>query len=87
MVWTLRAAAELLEAFADRSVAARLRGERYNAIVHGQFTPQRRTLLINTELNEVRAYFLDLANGLRRTIGRFSGHRGRTRPHIRRIRR
>ncbi|MGW2892906.1 PIN domain-containing protein [Streptomyces griseoruber] len=76
--WTLRAAAELLEAFADRSVAARLRGERYNAIVHGQFTPQRWTLLINTELSELRTYFMELANELRLTIDRFTGHRGRT---------
>ncbi|MER7568941.1 PIN domain-containing protein [Streptomyces sp. NPDC097941] len=76
--WTLRAAAELLEIFTDRSVAARLRGERYNAIVHGQFTPQRWTLLINTELSELRTYFMDLANELRLTLDRFAGHRGRT---------
>ncbi|WP_028808675.1 PIN domain-containing protein [Streptomyces canus] len=76
--WTLRGTAELLEMFTDRSVAARLRGERYNAIVHGQFTPQRWTLLINTELSELRTYFMDLANELRLTRDRFAGHRGRT---------
>ncbi|MEU8983094.1 PIN domain-containing protein [Streptomyces sp. NPDC048309] len=76
--WTLQATTELLEAFADRSVVARLRGERYNAIVHGQFTPDRWTLLINTELQELRAYFMELANELRRTMDRFAGHRVRT---------
>ncbi|MER5521642.1 hypothetical protein [Streptomyces sp. NPDC002763] len=76
--WTLRAAAELLEMFTDRSVAARLRGERYNAIVHGQFTPQRWTLPINTELSELRTYFMDLANELRLTLDRFADHRART---------
>jgi len=76
--WTLQATTELLEAFADRSVAARLRGERYNAIVHGQFTPDRWTLLINTELQELRTYFMELANELRRAMDRFAGHRVRT---------
>jgi hypothetical protein len=38
---TLQAATDLLEAFADRTAVARLRGERCNAIVHGQFTPDR----------------------------------------------
>ncbi|MFE6365878.1 hypothetical protein ACFVP3_38650 [Streptomyces sp. NPDC057806] len=42
--WTLQAGNELLNAFADRSVAARLRGERYNAIMHGQFTADRLTV-------------------------------------------
>ena len=76
--WTLQAAGALLEAFADRSVAARLRGERYNAIVHGQFTPDRWTFLINTELQEVRTYFMELANELRHTMDRFASHRVRT---------
>ncbi|MER8009645.1 PIN domain-containing protein [Streptomyces sp. NPDC094149] len=77
--WTLQAATDLLDAFADRSVAARLRGERYNAIVYGQFAhPRRWTLLINTELQEVRTYFMDLANELRRMQGRFTGHGVRT---------
>jgi len=75
---TLQAATDLLEAFADRSVAARLRGERYNAIVHGQFTPDRWTLLINTELQELRTHFMDLANELRRTKDQFTRHRVRT---------
>jgi rRNA-processing protein FCF1 len=76
--WTLQAATDLLETFTDRSVAARLRGERYNAIVHGQFTADRWTLLFNTELQEVRTYFMDLANELRRMQGRFTRHRVRT---------
>lgn len=76
--WTLQAATDLLDAFSDRSVAARLRGERYNAIVHGQFTPNRWTLLINTELQELRTYFMELANELRRAQDRFTRHRVRT---------
>ncbi|MFH9016117.1 PIN domain-containing protein [Streptomyces sp. NPDC017943] len=77
--WTLQAATDLLDAFADRSVAARLRGERYNAIVHGQFAhPRRWTALINTELQEVRTYFMELANELRQTQGRFTRHAVRT---------
>ncbi|MGW1957650.1 PIN domain-containing protein [Streptomyces sp. NPDC001920] len=76
--WTLQAGSELLKAFADRSVAARLRGERYNAIMHGQFTADRLTVLTNTELQELRSYFMDLANELRRTQERFTRHRVRT---------
>jgi rRNA-processing protein FCF1 len=77
--WTLQAATDLLDAFADRPVAARLRGERYNAIVHGQFThPGRWTLLINTELQELRTHFMELANELRRMQDRFTRHRVRT---------
>lgn len=77
--WTLQAATNLLDAFVDRSVAARLRGERYSTIVHGQFThPRRWTLLINTELHEVRAHFMELANELRRTKDRFTSHQTRT---------
>ncbi|GGN41046.1 hypothetical protein GCM10011578_088930 [Streptomyces fuscichromogenes] len=76
--WTAQAAAELLETFADQAVAARLRGERYNAIVHGQFTPDRWTFLINTELNDLRTYFTEMANELRRVQDRFTGHRVRT---------
>ncbi|MDG9709650.1 PIN domain-containing protein [Streptomyces sp. DH10] len=76
--WTLQATTDLLEAFVDRSVAARLRGERYNAIVHGQFTPDRWTFLLNTELQEVRTYFMELANELRRMHERFTYHGMRT---------
>ncbi|KMS74192.1 hypothetical protein ACM01_14825 [Streptomyces viridochromogenes] len=76
--WTRQAATDLLEAFADRSVAARLRGERYNAIVHGQFTPDRWSLLLNTELQEVRTHFMELANELRRMQDRFTLHKKRT---------
>lgn len=73
--WTLQAATDLLDAFADGSVAARLRGERYSAIVHSQFThPRRWTLLINTELQEVRTHFMELANELRRMQERFTRH-------------
>ncbi|SFN43829.1 hypothetical protein SAMN04487980_102013 [Streptomyces sp. cf124] len=36
--WTLEAGTELLEVFADRSVAGRLRGDRYDAIMHRQFS-------------------------------------------------
>lgn len=32
--WTLEAGTELLTVFADRSVAGRLRGDRYDAIMH-----------------------------------------------------
>ncbi|MGW7071719.1 hypothetical protein ACWGII_22880 [Streptomyces sp. NPDC054855] len=54
-------------AFAARTVAARLRGERYSAIVHGQFTrPRRWTLLINIELQDMRTHFMDVTNELRR---------------------
>ncbi|WP_405764472.1 hypothetical protein [Streptomyces sp. NBC_01538] len=35
--WTLEAGSELLEVFADRSVAGRLRSDRYDAIMHRQF--------------------------------------------------
>ncbi|WP_143659195.1 PIN domain-containing protein [Streptomyces sp. SA15] len=76
--WTLQAGTELLEAFADRSVAARLRGERYNAIMHGQFTADRHTVLMNTELQELRSHFMELANDLRRTQERFTRHQVRT---------
>ncbi|MER5218284.1 PIN domain-containing protein [Streptomyces sp. NPDC002838] len=76
--WTLQAGNELLDAFADRSVAARLRGERYNAIMHGQFTADRLTVLMNTELQELRSYFMELTNELRRAQERFTRHRVRT---------
>ncbi|MFJ3310274.1 PIN domain-containing protein [Streptomyces sp. NPDC086549] len=76
--WTTQAAAELLEAFADPAVPARLRGERYNAILHGQFTPDRWTFLINTELQDLRTYFMELANELRRMKDRFTSHQVRT---------
>lgn len=76
--WTLQAGNELLDAFADRSVAARLRGERYNAITHGQFTADRFTVLMNTELQELRSYFMELTNELRRAQERFTRHRVRT---------
>ncbi|GHE51190.1 hypothetical protein [Streptomyces capitiformicae] len=74
--WTLQSATDLLEAIADRSVAARLRGERYNAIVNGRFAPDQWTFLLNTELQEVRTYFMELE--LRRMQQRFTGHRVRT---------
>ncbi|MCX4853684.1 hypothetical protein [Streptomyces canus] len=37
--WTHQATAALLKVFADRSVADRLRGERYHAIMRDQFPP------------------------------------------------
>ncbi|WP_437064534.1 PIN domain-containing protein [Streptomyces sp. enrichment culture] len=76
--WTLQAGIELLKAFADRSVASRLRSERYNAIMHGQFNADRLTALTNTELQELRSYLMESANELRRTQERFTRHQVRT---------
>lgn len=53
-------------------------GERYDAITHGQFTPDRSALPSNTELRAFRLYFMDLANEMRRMQDRFARHRGRT---------
>ncbi len=75
---TLDATSELLEVFADRSVAARMRGERYNAIVYGDFTAERLTQLLNVELRELRTYFMELANELRRMRERYRHHQSRT---------
>ncbi|MET8129318.1 PIN domain-containing protein [Streptomyces sp. NPDC005065] len=76
--WTLAATTELLAVFADRSVPARMRGERYNSIVHGNFTPSRWTQLLNAELQELRTYFMELANTLRETQERYKHHQVRT---------
>jgi rRNA-processing protein FCF1 len=76
--WTLEAGTELMEVFADRSVAGRLRGDRYGAIMHGRFNADRHASLMHTELQELRTYFLELANELRRIQERFSRHRVRT---------
>lgn len=76
--WTIEAGTELLEVFADRSVAGRLRGHRYDAIMHRQFSADRHANLIHTELQELRTHFMELANELRRIQERFSRHRVRT---------
>ncbi|MFJ9010289.1 PIN domain-containing protein [Streptomyces canus] len=77
--WTHQATAALLKAFADRSVADRLRGERYHAIMRDQFPHDRWSRMINTELQDLRTYFfMDLAAELRRTIDRFASHRVQT---------
>lgn len=59
--WTLTATTELSEVFADRSIPARMRGERYSNIVYGDFTARRQAQLLNLELQELRTYFLELA--------------------------
>ncbi|MDW8478356.1 PIN domain-containing protein [Streptomyces scabiei] len=76
--WTLEAGTELLEVFADRSVADRLRGDRYDAIMHRQFSADRHANLMHTELQELRTYFMELANELRRMQERFTRHGVRT---------
>ncbi|WP_405467452.1 PIN domain-containing protein [Streptomyces canus] len=76
--WTLEAGTELLGVFADRSVAGRLRGDRYDAIMHRQFSADRHANLMHTELQELRTYFMELANELRRIQESFSRHRVRT---------
>ncbi|WP_328753042.1 PIN domain-containing protein [Streptomyces sp. NBC_00285] len=64
--------------FADRSVAGRLRGDRYDAIMHRRFSADRHANLMHTELQELRTYFMELANELRRIQECFSRHRVRT---------
>ncbi|MEV2255961.1 PIN domain-containing protein [Streptomyces sp. NPDC050147] len=76
--WTLKAAQELLEVFADRSVAARLRGERYTSIMYGHYEPARLAYLLNGEFFELRAFFAQLANELRETKERFKDHQAKT---------
>ncbi|MFC5220482.1 PIN domain-containing protein, partial [Streptomyces coerulescens] len=76
--WTLEAGTELLEVFGDRSVAGRLRGDRYDAIMHRQFSADRHANLMHTELQELRIYFMELANELRRMQERFTRHGVRT---------
>ncbi|WP_217215663.1 PIN domain-containing protein [Streptomyces sp. AC550_RSS872] len=76
--WTLEAGTELLEVFADRSVAGRLRGDRYDAIMHRQFSADRHANLMHTELQELRTCFMELANELRRMQERFTRHGVRT---------
>ncbi|WP_329351891.1 PIN domain-containing protein [Streptomyces sp. NBC_01261] len=76
--WTLTATTELSEVFADRSIPARMRGERYSNIVYGDFTARRQAQLLNLELQELRTYFLELANKLRQLQEEHKHHRGRT---------
>ncbi|MCX5256805.1 PIN domain-containing protein [Streptomyces canus] len=76
--WTLEAGTELLRVFADRSVTGRLRGDRYDAIMHRQFSADRHANLMHTELQELRTYFMELANELRLIQERFSRHRVQT---------
>jgi hypothetical protein len=59
--WTLQPQPNCWTPSPTGSVAARLWGERYNVIVHGQFTPDRWTLLLTTELQELRTSFVQLA--------------------------
>ncbi len=77
--WTLQATKELLEVFADRSIASRLRGERYASIVFGDHPPERRAQLLNLEFNELRLYLMmDLGNELHRMKTAYAHHQGKT---------
>ncbi|MFE9601526.1 PIN domain-containing protein [Streptomyces hokutonensis] len=76
--WTLTATKKLMEIFTDRSVPARMRGERYSSIVHGDYTIARQAQLLNFEIQELRTYFMDLANELRQIQEKYKHHRRRT---------
>lgn len=76
--WTLKASKELLEVFADRSIATRMRGERYSSVVFGDHTSSRLAQLLNFELTELRTYFTDLGNELYRLKAAHAHHQGRT---------
>ncbi|MFJ3825966.1 PIN domain-containing protein [Streptomyces nodosus] len=76
--WTLTATKKLLEVFTDRSVTARMRGERYSNIVYGDFTARRQAQLLNLELQELRTYFMELANELRQLQDKHKHHQGQT---------
>lgn len=76
--WTLTASTQLLKLFADRSVAARVRGDRYSYIVHGQFPSDRWAQLIHGEIQELRTYFMELTNDLFAMQERHKNHRVRT---------
>ncbi|MFC5031057.1 PIN domain-containing protein [Streptomyces sp. DSM 41987] len=76
--WTLKAATELSVVFADRSIAARMRGERYSSIVHAEPGAQRLVQLLNREFQELRTFFMELANELREMQQRYQGHQVRT---------
>jgi rRNA-processing protein FCF1 len=76
--WTLAATKKLLDVFADRSIPARMRGERYSGIVFGDYTATRLAQLLNLELNELRTYFMELGNELYRLKERYAHHQGRT---------
>ncbi|WP_079035910.1 PIN domain-containing protein [Streptomyces luridiscabiei] len=74
--WTLAATKKLLEVFADRSIPARMRGERYSSIVFGDHTADRLSQLLNRELNELRTYFMELGNELYRLKEKYAHHQG-----------
>ncbi|MEU3090747.1 PIN domain-containing protein [Streptomyces massasporeus] len=76
--WTLAAGKQLSEVFAERSVTARMRGERYYNVVYGAFAEARQAQLLNTELQELRTYFMELANELRRIQEKHKRHQGQT---------
>lgn len=79
--WTAIAGAKLAGLSTDRSLASRLRGERYSHIVRTVVdinTVRHVAALLNTELQELRVFFMDLANEIRETQERYKGHQGRT---------
>lgn len=76
--WTLTATKDLRKVFIDQSVPARMRGERYSNIVYGDFTVVRQAQLLHAEMQELRLYFMDLANELREMVERYKHHQGRT---------
>ncbi|MFJ8158415.1 PIN domain-containing protein [Streptomyces sp. NPDC094468] len=75
--WTATTARELAEVFADPAVPARLRGEHYSHIVHSALSPYRTAMLLNWELSELTAYFMDLQNQMRETVEDYRGYRRR----------
>ncbi|MFC7934389.1 PIN domain-containing protein [Streptomyces cinereoruber] len=76
--WTLQATKDVLEVFTDRSIAARMRGERYSSIVLGDHATERLAQLMNFELNELRTYFMELGNEVRLLKAAHAHHQGRT---------
>ncbi|WP_435191331.1 PIN domain-containing protein [Streptomyces sp. bgisy126] len=76
--WTLEATKDMLEVFTDRSIAARMRGERYSSIVLGDHATERLVQLLNFELNELRTYFMELGNEVRLLKAAHAHHQGRT---------
>ncbi|MCP2314163.1 PIN domain-containing protein [Kitasatospora paracochleata] len=76
--WTGKAGRAIRAVFADPSIVARLRGERYQAILVTGPDEVRLPILLNTELAELRDYFTEVANEVRLVKDRHKGHQGRT---------
>jgi rRNA-processing protein FCF1 len=70
--WTVSAQKRLRQVFVDSAIIERLRAEKYWIIVGSPPAVARTASMIHGEINELRSYFLDLANDLRERKARFA---------------